>query len=77
MPVLSAYTIAALLMMNELIVPTDHAWLINVFYLAWTLPLAGAMGLSLFAPERYEALGRRFDGLAGRSILRPWSPRPS
>jgi hypothetical protein len=76
-PVLSAYTIAALLMMNELIVPTNHAWLINVFYLAWTLPLAGAMGLSLFAPERYEALGRRFDGLAARSILRPWSPRPS
>jgi hypothetical protein len=76
-PVLSAYTIAALLMMNELIVPTNHAWLINVFYLAWTLPLAGAMGLSLFAPERYAALGRRFDGLAARSILRPWSPRPS
>jgi hypothetical protein len=25
-------------------------------YLAWPIPLAGAMALSLFAPRRYEAL---------------------
>lgn len=58
-PVLSACSIAALLLLNEVIAPSGEPWLINTFYLAWTIPLAGAMALSLFAPERYEALGRR------------------
>lgn len=47
-PVLSAYTVGALLLMNEVIVPTGEPWLINAFYLAWTIPLAAAMTLSLF-----------------------------
>ena len=54
-PVLSAYTIGALLLMNEVVVPSGDAGLINAFYLAWTIPLAAFMGLSLFAPERLEA----------------------
>ena len=55
-PVLSAFTIGALLLMNEVVVPSGDARLINAVYLAWTIPLAGAMALSLFAPERYDAL---------------------
>jgi Glycosyltransferase family 87 len=58
-PVLSAYSIAALLTMNELIVPTGNAGLVNAFYLAWTIPLAAVMALSLYAPERFEAITRR------------------
>ena len=54
-----ALSIAALLLMNEVLVPTGEPRLINAFYLAWTVPLAGAMILSLFEPERYEALRRR------------------
>jgi len=58
-PVLSAYSIAALLLMNEVVVPTGEPGLINAVYLAWTIPLATAMTLALFAPERYDALARR------------------
>jgi hypothetical protein len=66
-PVLSAYTIAAVLLMNELVVPSGNPGLINAVYLAWSIPLAGALALSLFAPERYEALGRRISRAAGAS----------
>jgi hypothetical protein len=55
-PVLSTVAIGALLLMNEVVVPLGEPVLINVAYLAWTIPLAGAMALSLFAPRRYEAL---------------------
>jgi hypothetical protein len=55
-PVLSAVAIGALLLMKEVVVPLGEPVLINAFYLAWTIPLAGAMALSLFAPRRYEAL---------------------
>ncbi len=55
-PVLSAVAIGSLLLMNEVVVPIGEPVLINVAYLAWTIPLAGAMALSLFAPRRYEAL---------------------
>ncbi len=55
-PVLSAVAIGALLLMNEVVVPLGEPVLINAFYLAWTIPLAGVMALSLFAPRRYEAL---------------------
>jgi len=55
-PVLSAFAIGALLLMNEVVVPLGEPVLINVAYLAWTIPLAGVMALSLFAPRRYEAL---------------------
>jgi hypothetical protein len=55
-PVLSAVAIGALLLMNEVVVPLGEPVLINIVYLAWTIPLAGVMALSLFAPRRYEAL---------------------
>jgi hypothetical protein len=55
-PVLSAVAIGSLLLMNEVVVPLGEPVLINVAYLAWTIPLAGVMALSLFAPGRYEAL---------------------
>jgi hypothetical protein len=58
-PLLSAYAIAAVLLMNEVVVPAGEPRLINAVYLAWTIPLAAAMALSLFAPDRYDALGRR------------------
>jgi hypothetical protein len=60
-PVMSAFAIGALLLMNEVIVPLGEPAAINAFYLAWTLPLGAAMALSLFAPQR----------LAGLS----WTPR--
>jgi hypothetical protein len=55
-PVLSAVAIGSLLLLNEVVVPLGEPVLINVAYLAWTIPLAGVMALSLFAPGRYEAL---------------------
>ena len=55
-PVLSAVAIGSLLLMNEVVVPLGEPVLINVAYLAWTIPLAGVMALSLFAPRRYVAL---------------------
>jgi hypothetical protein len=58
-PVLSAWSVASLLAMNELIVPAGDAGLVNAFYLAWTIPLAAVMAVSLYAPERFEALTRR------------------
>jgi hypothetical protein len=54
--VLSAVAIGALLLMNEVVVPLGEPVPINAVYLAWTIPLAAAMALSLFAPRRYEAL---------------------
>lgn len=54
-PVLSAYSIGALLLMNEVVVPSGEPGLINAFYLGWTIPLAAFMALSLYAPERLEA----------------------
>jgi hypothetical protein len=51
-PVLSAYSIAAVLLLNEVVVPSGEPRLINAVYLAWTLPVAGAMLVSLFASER-------------------------
>jgi hypothetical protein len=55
-PVLSAYSIAAVLLLNEVVVPSGEPRLINAVYLAWTIPVAGAMAVSLFAPERRKAL---------------------
>jgi Glycosyltransferase family 87 len=51
-PVLSAYSIGAVLLLNELVVPSGEPRLINAVYLAWTIPVAGAMAMSLFAPDR-------------------------
>ena len=44
---------------DEVVVPSGEPALINAFYLGWTIPLAGVMALSLYAPERLEALRRR------------------
>jgi hypothetical protein len=54
--VLSAYSIAAVLLLNEVVVPSGEPRLINAVYLAWTIPVAGAIVVSLFAPERRKAL---------------------
>ena len=37
-----------------MIAPSGNPGLVNAFYLAWTIPLAGAMGLSLFSGVRYR-----------------------
>jgi Glycosyltransferase family 87 len=71
LPVLSAYAIGALLLMNELIVPTGEPWLINAFYLAWTIPLAAAMTMSLFSGRL--AIG----GLAGTAAEARRPARPA
>jgi hypothetical protein len=43
----------------------------------WTIPLAAAMGLALFAPNRYEALGRRLRERIGAVALPGAAPRGS
>jgi hypothetical protein len=58
-PVMSAFAIGALLLMTEVVVPAREPTLTYLFYLAWTLPLAGFMALSLYAPERLRALSPR------------------
>ena len=58
-PVLSAVTIGLLLLMNEVVVPTGEPWLINAFYVAWALPLAGLMAMTLFAPDSRLAVRMR------------------
>ena len=52
-PVMSGYAIAGALLLTEVIAPSGNPGLVNAFYLAWTIPLAGAMGLSLFSGVRY------------------------
>jgi hypothetical protein len=71
LPVLSAYAVGALVLMNEVIVPTGEPWLINACYLAWTVPLAAAMTLSLFGNRL--AIG----GLAGAAPEARPVPRPA
>ena len=56
-PVLSAWSIGAVLLLNEVVVPSGEPRLINLVYLAWTVPLAGAMAVSLFAPRPMSAYG--------------------
>ena len=58
-PVMSAYAIGGALLLTEVIAPSGNPGLVNAFYLAWTIPLAGAMALSLFGGERREALTQR------------------
>jgi hypothetical protein len=58
-PVMSAYAIAGALLLTQTIAPSGDPALVNDFYLAWTIPLAGAMALSLFAPTRVVALTGR------------------
>jgi hypothetical protein len=58
-PLMTAWAIGALLLMNEVIVPAGEPALIYATYLAWTVPLVSFMGLSLYAPERLRGLSRR------------------
>src|SRR3954469_13976856 len=58
-PVMSAFAIAALLAMTYVVAPAHDATLLNLFYLAWSLPLTAALALSTLAPERAERLVRR------------------
>ncbi len=58
-PVLSAFAIGAVLLMTHVIVPMKDAALVNVFYLAWTLPLAVVLGFAVLAPERLPRALRR------------------
>ena len=50
-PVMSAYAIGGALLLTQAIAPSGDPGLVNAFYLAWTIPLAGAMAVSLFAPS--------------------------
>jgi hypothetical protein len=60
LPVLSAIALAAVWASFHGVVPTlDHA-LINAFYLAWALPLAGWLALRAFAPGVLEAKRERW-----------------
>ena len=58
-PVLSGFAIAAILLMTHVIVPMKDASLVNAFYLAWTLPLIVALGISVLAPGRMPRVMRR------------------
>jgi hypothetical protein len=62
-PVMSAFAIAALLAMTYVIAPMHDATLLNVFYLAWSLPLTAALAVATLAPERAERLVRRASAL--------------
>jgi hypothetical protein len=59
LPVLSAFAIGALLLMDEVVAPSGDPALINAAYLAWTLPLAATLAVSILAPARLRADGRR------------------
>jgi hypothetical protein len=54
-PLMSAYAIGGALLLTEAIAPSGDPGLVNAFYLAWTIPLAGAMALSIYATERRGA----------------------
>lgn len=58
-PVMSGVAIGALLAMTHVIAPMKNADLINAFYLAWSLPLAGALVLGVFFPAKLDAIGAR------------------
>jgi len=70
-PVLSAYSIGALLLMNELVVPSGEPGLINAFYLGWTIPLAAVMALSLYGRTAARSLGALGAGRGGPGTLAP------
>lgn len=58
-PVMSGIAIAALLVMTHVVAPLENADLINVYYLAWTFPLAAALVLGVFFPARLDAIAAR------------------
>jgi len=77
LPVLSAWSIVAVLAMDEVVAPAKDVALINAAYMLWTIPLAAAMGLALFAPDRYEALGGRLRERIAAVALPRAAPRGS
>lgn len=58
-PVLSGVALGAILLMTHVIAPMKDAQLVNVFYLSWALPLAAALAVAVFAPERAARLMAR------------------
>ena len=58
-PVMSGIAIAGLLLMTHVIAPLKDANAINAFYLAWSLPLIGALVLGVFFPARLDAIAAR------------------
>jgi hypothetical protein len=55
-PVLTGFAIAAILAMTHVIAPMHDASALNVFYLAWSIPLLAALAAETLAPERVERL---------------------
>jgi hypothetical protein len=70
-PVLSAYAIGALLLMNEVVVPSGEPGLINAFYLGWTIPLAAVMAVSLYGRTAARSLGALGGDRSGRGTRAP------
>ena len=67
-PVMSAVAIGALLLMNEVVVPAREPMLTWAFYVAWTLPLAGFMALSLYGRTAARSLAAPGGGRSERGI---------
>jgi Glycosyltransferase family 87 len=70
-PVMSAVAIGALLLMNEVVVPAREPALVYAFYVAWTVPLATAMALSLFGNTAVRSLGVLGGDRGGRGTPAP------
>lgn len=58
-PVMSGFAVAALLAMTYVVAPMHDATLMNVFYLAWSLPLLAALAIATLAPERAARMTAR------------------
>jgi membrane-bound metal-dependent hydrolase YbcI (DUF457 family) len=69
-PVMSGIAIASLLTMTHVIAPMRSAELVNAFYLCWALPLAAALVLGVFFPERLDAIAARLTPRRVRSAAR-------
>ncbi len=70
-PLLSAFAIVSILVMDRLVAPTGEPGFINAFYLTWTLLLTGALASCVFAPEQAQRIAGRLIAPAGRSTPSP------
>lgn len=59
LPVLAIFSAVALWLTAYVIAPSADPNVLNRFYIAWTLPLAAYMVLSLYFPEKAQRLDRR------------------
>jgi hypothetical protein len=59
LPVLAIFATVALYLTAYVIAPSADPNVLNRFYIAWTLPLAAYMVLSLYFPEKAQRLDRR------------------